>query len=76
MKTHTLHVSGTHCASCKILIEDILSEQDFIKNARVDLKKEIVEIETNSDQSLEQLADILTDKIKSNGYITAGGLPA
>lgn len=69
MKTHTLHVSGTHCASCKILIEDILSEQDFIKNARVDLKKEIVEIETNSDQSLEQLADILTDKIKSNGYI-------
>jgi sulfite exporter TauE/SafE/copper chaperone CopZ len=69
MKTHTLHVSGTHCASCKILIEDILSEQDFIKNARVDLKKEIVEIETNSDQSLEQLANILTDKIKSNGYI-------
>jgi copper chaperone CopZ len=46
MKTHTLHVSGTHCASCKILIEDILNEQDFIQNARVDLKKEIVEIET------------------------------
>lgn len=69
MKTHTLHVSGTHCASCKILIEDVLNEQDFIQNSRVDLKKEIVEIETDSDQSPEKLAQILTDKIKSNGYI-------
>ncbi len=69
MKTHTLHVSGTHCASCKILIEDILNEQDFIQNARVDLKREIVEIETDSDQSPEKLAVILTDKIKTNGYI-------
>lgn len=69
MKTHTLHVSGTHCASCKILIEDILNEQDFIQNAQVDLKKEIVKIETDSEQSLEKLADILTDKIKPNGYI-------
>ena len=69
MKTHTLHVSGTHCASCKILIEDILNEQDFIQNVRVDLKKEIVEIETTNDLPSEKLADILTDKIKSNGYI-------
>lgn len=69
MKTHTLHVSGTHCASCKILIEDVLNEQDFIQNARVDLKKETVEVETNSDESPERLAEILTDKIKSNGYV-------
>ncbi len=69
MKTHTLHVSGTHCASCKILIEDILNEQDFIQNVRVDLKKEIVEVETNSEESPLRLAEILTDKIKSNGYV-------
>jgi sulfite exporter TauE/SafE/copper chaperone CopZ len=69
MKTHTLHVSGTHCASCKILIEDILNEQDFIQSARVNLKKEIVEIVTNSDSSSEELAHILTDKTRSNGYI-------
>lgn len=62
-------MSGTHCASCKILIEDILNEQDFIQNAQVDLKREIVEIETNSDQSPERLAEILTDKIKANGYV-------
>jgi sulfite exporter TauE/SafE/copper chaperone CopZ len=69
MKTHTFHVSGTHCASCKILIEDTLNEQNFIQSARVDLKEEIVEIETDSEHSSEKLADILTDKIKANGYV-------
>ena len=68
LKLYTFHVSGTHCAACKILIEDILKEQDFIKSARVDLKKEIVEIETDSGQSIEELAKILTEKVKSNGY--------
>ena len=35
LKTYTFHVSGTHCSACKILIEDVLKEQDdretFIK---------------------------------------------
>ncbi|MFA6585746.1 MAG: sulfite exporter TauE/SafE family protein [Candidatus Paceibacterota bacterium] len=69
MKKYTFHVRGTHCASCKILIEDILNEQGFIENALVNLKKEIVEIETDSDKSPEELALILTDKIKPNGYV-------
>ena len=38
MKAYTLHVSGTHCASCKILIEDVLNDQDYISSAQVDLK--------------------------------------
>ncbi len=65
---YTFYVSGTHCASCKILIEDILNEQSFVQNARVDLKNEIIEIETDSDQSPENLARVLTGTIKSNGY--------
>jgi len=68
MKKYKFHVSGTHCASCKILIEDILKEQDFIKNVEVNLKKEIVEIETESDKSAEQIAQILTNETKANGY--------
>lgn len=68
MKNYTLHVSGTHCASCKILIEDILNEQGSIHNAKVNLKKEIVYIDTDSDSSIEELASVLTDKIKSHGY--------
>src|SRR3989338_5294973 len=68
MKTYTFHVSGTHCASCKILIEDTLNEQGFVRNTRVNLKRETVEIETDSDQDAEVLAQILTEKIKANGY--------
>lgn len=68
MKSYTFHVSGTHCPSCKILIEDILSEQKGIKKSVVDLKKETVTVETESDQSPELLAEALTAKIKPNGY--------
>lgn len=68
MKTYTLHVSGTHCASCKILIEDVLSEQNFIKSSQVNLKRETVTIETDSEQSPEEMANLLTEKVKPNGY--------
>ncbi|OGI68834.1 hypothetical protein A2732_00260 [Candidatus Nomurabacteria bacterium RIFCSPHIGHO2_01_FULL_40_10] len=68
MNKYTFHVSGTHCASCKILIEDILKEQDFVKNAQVDLKRETVKIETDTDINPEELAQLLTNKVKSNGY--------
>ncbi len=68
MNKYIFHVSGTHCASCKIFIEDTLNEQSLIKNAQVNLKQEIVEIETDSDQSPEVLTQILTEKIKSHGY--------
>ena len=61
LKKHTFHVTGTHCASCKILIEDILmdragspqEEQDLVKSVKVNLKKEIVQIETDSGKSAE-----------------------
>ena len=68
MKTYTFHVSGTHCASCKILIEDILNEQIGIQNTHVDLKNEIVSVETELDNSKHELAELLTEKIKRNGY--------
>lgn len=68
MKKYTFNVSGTHCASCKILIEDILSEQDFINKSSVDLKREIVDIETDSEKTPSELAEVLTSKIKQNGY--------
>jgi len=68
IKKYTFYVSGTHCASCKILIEDVLGELDFIKNVQVNLKEETVNIETDNDQSPEELVPILTSKIKSHGY--------
>ena len=68
MKKYTFHVKGTHCASCKILIEDVLKEQEFVKNVQVNLKKEIVEVEADSEKSTEEMASLLTEKIKINGY--------
>ncbi len=68
MKTLILHVSGIHCASCKILIEDILSEQSEIKNPFVDLKKETLTIEIDGSQNEEDLIRILNNKIQPNSY--------
>lgn len=68
MNTYTFHVSGTHCASCKIFIEDALKGRDSIIDARVDLKKETLEISTDKDIKPEVLAGLITSGIKSNGY--------
>jgi len=68
MKTYTFHVSGTHCPSCKIFIEDALNEQAGIMQTIVDLKNETVSLETSLDESQHKLAEMLTEKIKHNGY--------
>lgn len=68
MKTHTFHVIGTHCSSCKIFIEDTLNEQIGIEQTHVDLKNETVSVKTALNESPHRLAEILTEKIKQNGY--------
>ncbi len=68
MNTYTFHVSGTHCASCKIFIEDTLNDQMGVENAIVDLKGETVLVETTLEGSRHELAKMLTEKIKHNGY--------
>ncbi len=68
MKNITLYVSGTHCNSCKILIEDVLNEQMGIENAHVNLKQETVSFDTSLDDSQQKLAEVLSQKIKHNGY--------
>lgn len=67
-KTFIFHVSGTHCSSCKIFIEDTLNEQTGIDRTNVDLKQETVTISTTLEESQHKLAEILTEKIKHNGY--------
>lgn len=67
--TYTFHVSGTHCASCKILIEDMLSEQSCIIKSDVDIKKETVTIETDSQETPESITKQLTEKVMKSGYV-------
>lgn len=69
MATFTFHIKGTHCASCKIFIEDTLKEQSFIQGAQVDLKRETLDVNTDSIQSRDELAKILTEKVQSHGYL-------
>ncbi len=68
MKQFTFQVAGTHCASCKILIEDILGQQDGIDVVKVDLKNEVVEVVTAKDQVATELASNLSAVISKNGY--------
>ena len=68
MKTYTFHVSGTHCPACKIFIEDALKEERGIERVNVDLKNETVSLETTLDINEHKLTELLTEKIKQNGY--------
>ncbi len=68
MNKYTFHVSGTHCASCKILIEDILNEEGIVNNVHVDLKNQTVEIDTESDKNQDEILELLNPKISSHKY--------
>jgi sulfite exporter TauE/SafE len=46
MPTYTFHVTGTHCASCKILIEDMLNGDAGVSRVSVDLAHETVTVDT------------------------------
>ncbi len=73
MNKYTFHVSGTHCASCKILIEDILTEENFIKSANVNLKNQTVEVEIKNEdgneKSQDEIIKLLNPKIATHKYI-------
>ena len=66
MNTYTLYISGTHCPSCKILIEDILSEDTDIIEPRVNLEKETLTFISAS--PLHSLIITLHEKLSSSGY--------
>lgn len=68
MNEYKFHITGTHCPSCKIFIEETLGEQDFLSQVSLDLKKETLSVKTDSDKTKEELADLITEKIKINGY--------
>ena len=68
MKKYTLFVQGTHCSSCKILIEDILMEHEEISGVKVDLHKQMVEIEANNIESPNDLVGLLNPFLSVHKY--------
>lgn len=69
MKKHCLYVNGTHCSSCKILIEETLIEHSEVSGVSVDLYHRRVEIETDRIESPEELAKLLNPLLSSHNYI-------
>lgn len=68
MKNHTFHVSGTHCASCKILIEDIIGEQQNVSKAHVNLRKQTLDVQGDFSQSSEELLNDWNEVLKPHHY--------
>lgn len=68
MKQHIFHVSGTHCPSCKLLIEETLIEEDGVTKASVNLEQRTVLIECENDETSKDLMCTLSGKIESYGY--------
>lgn len=64
---YTFHVTGTHCPACKILIEDVVKEQSGIHSVTVDLRKETVSIDGESNDPV-LLASELSLKLQPHGY--------
>ncbi|MCX7928073.1 MAG: sulfite exporter TauE/SafE family protein [Patescibacteria group bacterium] len=68
MRKYKFHVSGIHCPSCKIFIEDTLNNKNGVSCTNVDLKNGTILVRTTIDIDRHKLAKILNDKINSRGY--------
>jgi len=68
MSEHRLYVSGTHCAACKVLIEETLGEQHGVTSVKVDLAGECVDIACDTQETAAALADRWTPLLKPHGY--------
>jgi cation transport ATPase len=71
MNKYIFHVSGTHCASCKILIEDILDEQKDIQNTKVDLLNKTISFDSDLEKNETEFVLFLNEKLNSNGYFVS-----
>lgn len=50
-----LSINGMHCGSCAYLIEDILKEQQGVKEAKVDFVNQTCEVEADGAVKTEDL---------------------
>ncbi|MBW6440841.1 sulfite exporter TauE/SafE family protein [Patescibacteria group bacterium] len=68
MPKHKFFISGIHCKSCKIIVENILSEDKDVKMISVNMKSEDVIIETDRTESLEEMGEHWSEILKEYGY--------
>jgi sulfite exporter TauE/SafE/copper chaperone CopZ len=68
-KRYIFHVTGMHCRSCELLIEDELKNLSNISMADANLGRKIVTVDGNfGDRDRENIASELTGLISKHGY--------
>jgi cation transport ATPase len=72
MKSYILPLTGTHCASCKLLIEDILAEDATIQNAGVNLRKGTLSVDSEIEDE-KTLINQLNAELQPHGYSIPSG---
>jgi len=68
MKQYTFYVHGMHCASCVMVIEEVLREVHGVKNVKANLHTRIVVVEGEWKKTPNEVAEFLTSFVKKNGY--------
>lgn len=69
MQKYNFHVGGMHCNSCELMIESELKEIPEITLVKSNLKNNTVEVTGDfGNKTKEQIAEELTNYIKSKGY--------
>lgn len=69
MRSYTFHVSGMHCNSCVVLIEDALAAVPEISKVTASLKRLSVDVVGDfGDKSPDHIADDLTALVREHGY--------
>ncbi|MCC7196937.1 sulfite exporter TauE/SafE family protein [Candidatus Peregrinibacteria bacterium] len=68
MKKYSLHVQGTHCNSCKVLIEETLIEQKDVSSVKVNLRKQIIEVEGDFESTPEEISKLFSDILAPHKY--------
>lgn len=64
----TFHVSGMHCNSCEVLIEENLKEAEGVTDVKASLSKTEVRVSGNFSENPEQLAERFSKRIQEHGY--------
>lgn len=68
MNTYTFHVSGMHCKSCPIFIEETLKELPNVHQVNASLAQQHVTVSGDFVDPPERLAVEFTELVKGNGY--------
>ena len=67
-RKYIFHVHGMHCASCVLLIEEILRTVSGVKGVKANLHARIVEVMGEWEKTPDEVAELLTSFVKKNGY--------